>query len=81
MPDLEHKITTLFGYTKVKISYAILLYAYVFDQSDYFQKIRAVQTLAVITESVSWMNTGDINVNISVITSGVDVKYQNLKQI
>jgi hypothetical protein len=53
MPDLEHKITTLFGYTKVKISYAILLYAYVFDQSDYFQKIRAVQTLAVITESVS----------------------------
>ena len=74
MSDLEHKITTLFGYTKVKISYAILLYAYVFDQSDYFQKIRAVQTLAVITESVSWTDTGDTNVNVSVVTPEVDVK-------
>ena len=38
------------------------------------QKIRAVQTLAVIMESVSWMDTGDTNVNVSVVTSGVDVK-------
>jgi hypothetical protein len=38
------------------------------------QKIRAVQTLAVIRESVSWMDTGDTNVNVSVVTTGVDVK-------
>ena len=25
-------------------------------------------------ESVSWMDTGDTNVNVSVVTTGVDVK-------
>ena len=74
MSDLEHKTTILFGYAKVKIAYAILLYACVFYQSDYFQKIRAVQILAVIMESVSWTGTGDTNVNVSVVSTGAHVK-------
>ena len=71
-----HIPTTLFHFLRIEILFlfGIWLFISLFHPSDYFQKIHVVLTLAVIMENVSWTDTGDTNVNVSVVTPEVDVK-------